>query len=119
MGAERERRPTAGRTLPPDPLLAVLTAGELVEVAKLSPLPAPPANTTNQYADNPMAAVLGQKLFFDKRYSGPLAIADDGSNGGLGTMGEAGKISCASCHLGAAWTIGGRDPTTSRWAPTF
>jgi cytochrome c peroxidase len=55
---------------PPDPLLAVLTPAELIEVAKLSPLPA------------------------------PLAIADDGTTGGLGAMGEAGKMSCASCHLG-------------------
>ena len=67
----------------------------------LGPLPALPADSTNQFADNAGAAALGQRLFFDKRYSGPLAVADDGTNGGLGLAGETGKISCASCHAGA------------------
>lgn len=82
-----------------DPLIGVLTPDEAAAVRTMSPLPAVPANSTNQYADNPAAATLGQKLFFDKRYSGPLAVGDDMTNGGLGPMGEAGKIACASCHL--------------------
>ncbi|HEX5809227.1 MAG TPA: cytochrome c peroxidase [Anaerolineales bacterium] len=44
-------------------------------------LPALPADPSNQYADDPRAAALGQKLFFDTRFS---------SNG---------EVSCASCHL--------------------
>lgn len=63
-----------------------------------SPLPALPPDPTNAYADNAAAAVLGQRLYFDKSYSGPLSVADDGMNGGLGALGERGKVSCFSCH---------------------
>ncbi len=63
----------------------------------LSPLPALPLDPTNQYADNADAAVLGQRLFFDKRYSGPLKVA-----GELGVIGDTGKVACATCHLGGA-----------------
>ena len=45
-----------------------------------SPLPAPPANETNRYAEDAAAAALGRQLFFDARLS-----AD-------------GTISCATCH---------------------
>lgn len=44
-------------------------------------LPPLPPDLSNQYAENPAAAVFGQKLFFDTRFS---------SNG---------KVSCATCHL--------------------
>lgn len=47
-------------------------------IGSLPPLPADPSN---KYADDPAAAALGQKLFFDTRFS---------SNG---------QVSCASCHL--------------------
>ncbi len=76
------------------------TAAELDEIKKLSPLPAVPADTTNKYADNAAAAALGQMLFFDTSYSGALAVGDDGTNGGLGAVGETGKVACASCHMG-------------------
>jgi cytochrome c peroxidase len=68
----------------------------------LSPLPAVPPDQTNAVADSAPAAALGQMLFFDKSFSGAIAIGDDGVNGGLGAMGESGKVSCASCHIGAA-----------------
>jgi cytochrome c peroxidase len=88
---------TGGAGAPsPDPL----TAGELDLARGLSPLPAVPADPTNRFADDPGAARLGQMLFFDPRYAGPLAVGDDGKNGGLGRAMEAGKVSCASCHLG-------------------
>ena len=77
------------------------TQAELDAMAKLSPLPAVPADPTNAYADVAAAAVLGQRLFFDKSYSGALAVADDGTNGGLGAAGATGLVSCASCHAGA------------------
>jgi cytochrome c peroxidase len=70
-------------------------------LATLSPLPAVPADPTNAVADNALAAALGQMLFFDKSFSGALAVADDGVNGGLGAVGDVGKVSCASCHSGA------------------
>ena len=73
---------------------------EWMAAQRLSPLPPLPADPTNKVADNPAAATLGQMLFFDKRYSGPLAVGDDGHNGGLGMVMQAGKINCASCHMG-------------------
>lgn len=75
-----------------------LTAEQMAQLAELSPLPSPPSDPTNAYADSAAAAKLGQMLFFDKSYSGPLAVGDSGTNGGLGAMGETGKVSCASCH---------------------
>src|SRR5215216_836699 len=44
-------------------------------------LPSLPADPSNKYATDPRAAALGQKLFFDTRFS---------SNG---------KVACATCHL--------------------
>jgi len=76
------------------------------ELKKLSPLPALPADPTNKYANNADAAVLGQRLFFDKRYSGALII-----DSALGTAGETGKVACATCHLGPAMSDG-RAPFT-------
>jgi cytochrome c peroxidase len=46
-------------------------------IGSLEPLPVDPSN---KYADNPNAAALGKKLFFDSRFSGNK------------------KISCATCH---------------------
>ena len=60
--------------------LAPFTDQEMREIRKLSPLPDPPPSPTNTVADNPDAALLGQALFFDKRFS---------ANG---------EISCATCH---------------------
>jgi cytochrome c peroxidase len=77
------------------------TSAEIAEMKKLSPLPALPADPTNALADNALAAAFGQMLFFDKSFSGPLAVAGDGTNGGLGAAGETGKVSCQSCHSGA------------------
>jgi len=83
--------------LPPDDPSG-LSAVELVTAHTLGPLPAVPPDRTNKYADSPAAAMLGQMLFFDKSYSGALAVGDDGTNGGLGAVGDTGKVSCHSCH---------------------
>jgi cytochrome c peroxidase len=61
-----------------------LTPDELAAIAKLSPLPAVPADPTNAYADNAAAAALGQMLFFDKSYSGALAVGTDSDASALG-----------------------------------
>lgn len=82
----------------PQSSLDDFTDAERAILATLSPLGPVPADTTNAFADDPKAAALGQRLFFDKAFSGPLAVGDDGSNGGLGQPGEAGKVACASCH---------------------
>jgi cytochrome c peroxidase len=49
-------------------------------VARHAPLPPPPPDPTNRFADDPRAAALGQALFFDARLS---------SNG---------AVRCATCH---------------------
>ena len=58
------------------------TDAEREEIAALElPVdPAPPADPTNRVADDPAAVKLGQRLFFDARFSGN------------------GKVSCATCH---------------------
>lgn len=47
-------------------------------IGEMEPLPADPSN---RYADDPRAATLGEKLFFDARFS------------------STGTVSCGSCHL--------------------
>lgn len=76
------------------------TDAEIAAMRTLTPLPAVPADPTNAVADNAAAAALGQMLVFDKSYSGALAVAGTVTNGGLGAIGDTGKVSCASCHLG-------------------
>jgi cytochrome c peroxidase len=56
---------------------------------KSSPLPAPPSDSTNRYADHPEAADLGRRLFFDPRLSGN------------------GEVSCATCHQPDRWFTDG------------
>lgn len=71
----------------------VLTPTERAIVATLSPVPDLPPDPTNAYADDPEAAALGHALFWDARYSGPLAVDSD-----LGSATQTGRVSCASCH---------------------
>lgn len=66
------------------------------ELADVQPVP---SDSTNRVADDPAAAKLGQKLFFETRYSAGLTVGDDGTNGSLGEEGETGKVGCASCHI--------------------
>jgi cytochrome c peroxidase len=75
-----------------------LTAEELVAVGKMSPLPPLKSDPTNAYADDPAAAALGKKLFFETRYAGPIRVSADPSTGVLGKEGETGKVGCVSCH---------------------
>ena len=53
---------------------------ERARIARMSPLGQPPADPTNAVADDPRAAHLGRRLFFEKRLSGD------------------GRLSCAHCH---------------------
>jgi cytochrome c peroxidase len=58
-------------------------------------------DVSNRYADDPKAAALGQKLFFDRDFSGALLdLDDDGGPNALGVRGDTGKVSCAGCHDG-------------------
>ncbi len=84
----------------------VLNESELALAMTMSPLPAVPVDPTNAYADNAAAAVLGQRLYMDRSYSGPLAVGVDGGNGALGDAGVAGLVSCFSCHGTASGSDG-------------
>lgn len=77
----------------------MFTTAEVTKLQALGPLPDLPPDTTNKYADDPLAAALGQRFFFEKGYSGPIVVGDNGENGGLGAVGETGMVSCRSCHL--------------------
>ncbi|WP_044239161.1 cytochrome-c peroxidase [Chondromyces apiculatus] len=81
----------------------LFTPVEWEKVQTLSPLPEVPEDTTNRYADDPNAAALGQRLFFEKGYSGPIAVGG-AESGALGEVGETGRVACASCHHGT-WLI--------------
>lgn len=59
----------------PTGTLGSLTMREWEIVSSLSPLPETPPNPTNRFADDPAAAQLGQKFFFDFRFSKNSTIA--------------------------------------------
>lgn len=86
----------AGACGPPEPMLVdgLFTQAEWEKVNTLSPLPAAPEVPSNKYADDPRAAALGQKLFFDKTYSGPVLSA----NNPHGATGATDRLSCTACH---------------------
>lgn len=89
----------AAETPDPDP---VFTAAQRAALLELSPpaRPGAPADASNRWADHPAAAALGKKLFFDTALSGRLSDpANDGGEFALGKVGDAGKVSCASCHV--------------------
>ncbi len=79
------------------------TSMEWEIVQSLSPLPDVPPDPTNKYADNDAAALLGQKLFFETRYSGGLKVGSDGVNGALGDVGDTELMGCAACHSPSGW----------------
>ena len=92
MSIDRPTESGVEDELPPEALerLRTLTAENLVSS---------PPDTSNAWADDPMAAELGKKFFFDPRFSGPLLSSDhDGGSAALGRQGETGKVACASCH---------------------
>jgi len=83
----------------PDP---VFTDAQWAALQELSPdaLPPPPTDVSNRFADDSAAAALGQELFFDSSFSGPLLDTDnDGSPATLGVAGQTGKVACAGCHI--------------------
>src|SRR6476659_5574150 len=81
---------------PPDS--QVFSTEQWAIVRTLSPLPTLPVDTTNKYRDSPAAALLGQKLFFDPRLSGPIQTGTP-AEGQLGAIGEKYKIACKNCHM--------------------
>jgi cytochrome c peroxidase len=71
----------------------------------------PPPDVSNRYGDDPAAAKLGQKLFFDTRLSGQLLDPDNGVlAGSLGTRGTSNLVACASCHVPTSGFVDTRSP---------
>lgn len=78
------------------------TGEEWAVVQTLAPesLPAPPADISNRYADDPAAAALGRVFFFEAGFSGALLDVDnDGNTTSLGNVGDTGRVACAGCHI--------------------
>ena len=90
---------------------------------------APKPDPSNRFDQDAAARAFGQRLFFDPGLSGPLIEGDhDGTTGTLGLVGEAGRVSCASCHVPEASFVDVRSPHqqislgaqwTTRRAPTL
>lgn len=71
-----------------------LTAQEWSLVKEVAPLATPaPGNPFNRLHKDDAAARLGQMLFFDTEFSGPIRV-----DGPSGKIGERGKVACVSCH---------------------
>jgi len=62
------------------PEVGDFSAAQLRSILRLSPLPPPPPDESNAYAEDERAARLGERLFFDPRLS------------------QGNKMSCATCH---------------------
>jgi cytochrome c peroxidase len=92
---------------------------------------APPADPSNKYVGNPLAAALGKQLFHDTRFSGPETMMNAINRQmpyGRVAKGQPTGIGCVSCHspsngsvdpgtdpgnvsLGAGWTFSNALPT--------
>ncbi|MGA7119892.1 MAG: cytochrome c peroxidase [Polyangiaceae bacterium] len=97
-----EAPPPADRTANATDPAPTWTGEEWAALQSLSPtsLPAPPADPTNRFAGDPAAAALGQRLFYDPSFSGPLLDSDnDGGPQSLGAVGQTGRVACAGCHV--------------------
>lgn len=82
------------------------------QLAALGGLDSPPPDSSNKYAQNPAAATLGQKFFFDTRFSGTATLIDALRRPvpyARAAKGQQLALSCASCHDGAR---GGIDTTS-------
>jgi cytochrome c peroxidase len=85
----------------PEPAITA-EALEALRLHSPDPLPPPPPDASNRFAEDPRAAVFGRRLFFDPRMSGSLLDGDnDGSLHALGKKGDTGKVACSGCHLPA------------------
>jgi cytochrome c peroxidase len=85
----------------------------------LGPLGAVPTDSTNAYADDPAAAALGQKFFFEKDFSGALADLGTGIVNDLGNAGETGKVACVSCHFTSTMSDHRSDPANVSLGANF
>ena len=77
------------------------TDTEWSRVQSLSPLPAPPPDTSNAYSNSPAAAALGQAFYFDTRFSGASTLVDAIARpvaAARTAKGSPANVSCATCH---------------------
>src|SRR3954466_7942902 len=93
-GASAATRPAAQGTNDSE----IFSPADRALIETLSPLPDLPVDATNKYRDSATATLLGQKLFFEPRLSGPIQIGTP-QEGQLGAIGEVGKIACRNCHM--------------------
>lgn len=73
---------------------AELSPEAITRLLTMSPLPPPPADPSNAYADDPVAAHFGRFLFFDDRLSGDYASATTAELDAFAPV----PVSCAHCH---------------------
>ena len=76
---------------------------EWAKVSALANLPPPPGDRSNSFLGVPAAETLGQKFFFDARFSGNATQVDNLRRPVLASFARAPKgmpvaVSCASCH---------------------
>jgi cytochrome c peroxidase len=97
LGGGGSSESTGADDLPPE--FSDTEWAALLELAP-DPLPSPPLDVTNAWADDPDAALLGQALFFTPIFAGRLLDGDQNGTGtSLGNKGDTGKVACASCHV--------------------
>ncbi len=88
---------------------------EWAQIQTLSPLPAVGPDPTNRVADDPAAALLGQRLYFDRRMQvTPLQIGRttvdttvlpplQPNPTAVGEAGDVGAVACTTCHEPTHW----------------
>jgi cytochrome c peroxidase len=110
-GATTSQDGAAGETVVDDPAPTFTAAERAALKALRYDDGAPPADPSNHVADDPAARAFGQRLFFDPSFSGRLLEGDnDGTISSLGKQGEAGRVSCAGCHVPSAGFVDTRSP---------
>lgn len=109
FGCSSPTATTANTDDDPDPVFSAASSEQLHGMHYDAA--APPADPSNRFADDAAARAFGQRLFFDTAFSGPLLEGDnDGTSATLGERGDAGRVSCAGCHLPAAGFVDTRSP---------
>jgi len=109
------RRPAAFRSRP--------TSARRSTRSRRRPCRRRPSTVTNRFADDPRAAALGQKLFFDARFSGRAARRRRRRRAERARRraAETGKVACAGCHVAASGflddrTLGKQISLAAGWA---
>jgi cytochrome c peroxidase len=89
------------------------TGEDIARIEALSGMQAPPQDTSNAHANDPLAAALGKQFYYDTRFSGPSSWQD-----GLGrvmpfgrtAIGSSAGVGCITCHDPGH---GGADPSSA------